>query len=49
MTECHGDNPRNVKSHSGNAMSVIKSSGKFPGVGVYTITEVFHRAGESLI
>jgi hypothetical protein len=49
MTERRGNNPTNVKSRSGNAMSIIKSSGKFPGVGVYTITEVFHRAGESLI
>jgi len=27
-------------------MAIVRSSGKFPGAGVYTVPELFHRAGE---
>jgi len=27
-------------------MAIVRSSGKFPGAGVYTVPEIFHRAGE---
>ncbi|PPQ70090.1 hypothetical protein CVT26_013424 [Gymnopilus dilepis] len=44
MTEQRGDDPYRPKARTGNALSAVKSSGTFPGVGVYTASEVFHRA-----